>query len=117
MGKVQCKLYNDTKYKVYIEDYDGNRYLSPGETQTNWLLTGPGARFCITMTMIFPDHKSEPKQLYNSDYNDQTYRMSTFFQDDIRNFEREDERREAARRHREEERECTHSSDTLASGE
>ena len=104
MGKVQCKLYNDTKYTVYIEDYDGNRYLSPGETQTNWLLTG--ARYYINMTMIFPDHKSEPIRLYNSDYNDQTHRISTFFQDDIRREEEAARRRreeEAARRRREEE--------------
>lgn len=86
MGKVQCKLYNDTEYTVYIEDYDGNRYLKPGETQTNWLLTG--ASYYINLTMIFPHHKSGPIRLYNSDFNDQTHRMSTFFQDDIRRFGR-----------------------------
>ena len=81
MGKVQCKIVNDTDYNLKIEDYDGNHYLRPHESMTQWLVKdGP---WYITLVMKFPDG-NETRVLRNSEYNNQSHYMSNFFSHKIR---------------------------------
>ena len=81
MGKVNCKIVNDTDYDLEIEDYDGNHYLRPYESMDQWLMKD--GNYYINLVMKFPDGK-EKRVLRNSEYNNQTHYMSDLFGHKIR---------------------------------
>ena len=84
MGTNNCKLYNDTDYKVTIVDYDGTRTLKPGFETSNYLLKGS---YYLKLVMEFPDGWKEGiAYLYGSEFEGRTHRMSNLFHDQIHEY-------------------------------
>ena len=104
MGNHECYFYNDTDYHVTIDDYDGNRALSPGDEQHNFLIKG--GNYHVNLTMKFPDYGTKTIKFHDYQYQNETHRMSTLFRSDIQGYEEEVKRKcmeEEERRCRKEE--------------
>lgn len=84
MGNNHCKFSNDTDYPVDIVDYDGTRRLSPGSTQSNYLVKGP---FYVTLKMTLPDGTISSVNFFGSSYQGLTHLMSEIFKDPIERLE------------------------------
>lgn len=79
----QCRLENNTKYKVEIVDHDGTRTLNPGETQGNYLIKG----FSVDLVMKFTDTKEHKINFPASKYQNRTHKMGMIFADEIHAYE------------------------------
>lgn len=77
-----CGFMNDTDYPVTVVLHDGNVELEPGESVSNWIVTG----FSVYLVMHFP--KWEPRiEFPSSEFQKMKHNSSAIFADKIKKFE------------------------------
>lgn len=80
MGAAHCTFQNDTPYPVMIVDYDGTRTLNPGESQGNYLISGP---YSVDLILKLSDAMEVKKNFPRSEFQNRSHKISTIFSDYI----------------------------------